>query len=217
MMRTYFLILAMMSVTVLAHGQYTEDEWKKRDKWMNVTAILEALEIGKGDVVADLGSHEGYMTLHLAKAVGESGKVYAVDVERYKLRNLEKNMKRKKVGNVETILGDYDDPKLEENSLDAIIIMDAYHEMKDYMTILGHVKKALKPGGRLVMLEEIDEFRKEDSRNDQTRNHDLGMNYAKEELQEAGFTITNENEAFGSWEGKKVKTIWLMTATRPEL
>ncbi len=216
-MKRYFLILTAVFIHQLSFGQYTEDEWKKRDKWMDVDGILEALSADKGDVVADLGSHEGYMTLHLAKAVGINGKVYAVDVEKYKLRNLSKHMKRRGINNVETVLGDYDNPKLTANSLDAIIIMDAYHEMQDYMTILGHVKSALKPGGRLVMIEEIDDFRKDHTRKEQTRSHDLGIKYARQELSDAGFTIQSEIPDFGRWENKKDKRIWLLVATRPQL
>ncbi len=216
-MKRYFLILTAVFIHQLSFGQYTEDEWKKRDKWMDVDGILEAMSADKGDVVADLGSHEGYMTLHLAKAVGTNGKVYAVDVEKYKLRNLSKHMKRRGINNVETVLGDYDNPKLTANSLDAIIIMDAYHEMQDYMTILGHVKSALKPGGRLVMIEEIDDFRKDHTRKEQTRSHDLGIKYARQELSDAGFTIQSEIPDFGRWENKKDKRIWLLVATRPQL
>ena len=118
-MKAFFILISLF-FSHLALGQYTEDKWKGRDQWMNVPAILEAMQLSEGATVADLGSHEGYMTLHLARAVGKDGKVYAIDVEKYKLRNLEKNMKRRKVSNVETIHGDYDDPKLPENSLDAI-------------------------------------------------------------------------------------------------
>lgn len=210
-------MLTTLLIHQLALGQYTEDEWKKRDKWMDIDGILEAMSADEGDVVADLGSHEGYMTLHLSKAVGKAGKVFAVDVEKYKLRNLERHMKRRGISNVETVLGDYDNPKLEANSLDAIIIMDAYHEMDDYMTILEHVKSALKPGGKLVMLEEIDNFRKDHTREEQTRSHDLGIKYAREELTKAGFMIQSEIPDFGRWENKKDKRIWLLVATRPQL
>lgn len=216
-MKRYFLILSSILLHQLAFAQYTEDEWKKRDKWMNIEGILEAMSACEGDIVADLGSHEGYMTLHLSKAVGSTGKVYAVDVEKYKLRNLERHMKRRDISNVETVHGDYDNPKLAANSLDAIIIMDAYHEMDDYMTILEHVKNALKPGGRLVMIEEIDDFRKDQTRKEQTRSHDLGINYAKAELTKAGFSVQSEIPDFGRWENKKDKRIWLVVATRPEL
>lgn len=213
----HFLILISLFAHLMTFGQYTEDEWKKRDKWMDIEGILEAMSANEGDIVADLGSHEGYMTLHLSKAVGQSGKVYAVDVEKYKLRNLEKNMKRRDVTNVETVLGDYDNPKLTANSLDAIVIMDAYHEMDDYMEILEHVKNALKPGGRLVMIEEIDNFRKDQTRKQQTGSHDLGIKYARKELSEAGFMIQSEIPDFGLWENKKDKRIWLLVATRPQL
>lgn len=210
-------MLLSLSYGFLAQAQYTRGDWKERDTWMNVQGILEAMGVQEGQTVADLGCHEGYMTLHLANAVGDQGKVYAVDVNTYRLQQLRRHMKRNRINQVETIYGDYDNPKLPENSLDAIIIMDAYHEMTDYMTILGHVKKALKPGGRLVMIEEIDGFRKEDSRSSQTQNHDLGINYASQELKAAGFAIESQNEDFGRWENKKNKTIWLLVATRPQL
>lgn len=216
-MKRYFLSLGLLFFTLSVNAQYEEREWKKRDQWMDVTGILEALDLKVGETVADLGSHEGYMTLHLAKTVGEKGQVYAVDVVNYKLRQLQRNMKKHKVSNVKTIHADYDDPKLPESSLDAIIIMDTYHEITAYEKVLGHVKAALKPGARLVMIEEIDEHRLDDSRADQVKNHDLSINYAREELEAAGFSIYSEKEHFGEWENKKGKRIWLLVATRPSL
>ena len=198
-----------------SNAQYHEDDWDGRDEWMDVPGIIAAMQIQPGAVVADLGCHEGYMTRHLARFVGSAGRVYAVDVEQPKLDRLNEHMADRGFDNVHAILGDYDDPKLPEATLDAIVIMDTYHEIEDYMTVLEHVRRALKPGGVLVMIEEIRRSRMNQSRADQVRRHDLGINYAREELEAAGFLLQSENPDFGHWRGQENRTIWLLTAARP--
>lgn len=110
--------------------------------------------------MADVGSHEGYMTVKLAAVVGSAGKVLAVDVSQSKLDKLKDHLSKRNITNVELIKGDYDNPKLPLNALDAVIILDTYHEMDDHDKILQHIKASLKPvadlcsASRLLMNEE---------------------------------------------------------------
>jgi SAM-dependent methyltransferase len=80
------------------------------------------------------------------------------------------------------VKGDYDNPKLPANSLDAAIILDTYHEMDDHNEILQHIKTSLKNGGRLILCEPIAEARKKLTRVEQEKRHEIGMNFALEDL-----------------------------------
>ena len=92
--------------------------------------------------------------------------------------------------------------------------MDTYHEMSDYMSILDHVKKALKPDGLIVIIEKLKSRIIGKSRNEQTDAHSLSTKYVKEELQEAGFILRYENNNLGNWENDPDKVIWMLIAKK---
>src|SRR3954471_4885356 len=92
---------------------------------------IALLGLPKGATVADIGAGNGYITWRLAERVGPTGKVFAVDIQSEMLEMLRENMQRRKLKNVETVLGKYDDPKLPENALDLIILVDVYHEFSE--------------------------------------------------------------------------------------
>ena len=196
--------------TVSIQAQYIERDWKERDSWMDVPKIFELAGVEPGSAVADVGCHEGYLTVHMAKKVGAEGKVYAVDINKNRLKSLRGHLKERNLDNVETVLGDYDNPKLPEDALDVVVIMDTYHEMVDYMDILKHVKSALKPNGRIVLIEKIKSHARNKSRKKQTDAHTLAMRYVKKELEEAGFSISKEVKDFGQWENDANKKIWML-------
>jgi len=207
----------MISFCALGQDQwkdvYKESAWIERDAWQKPTELIKQLNIKKGSAIADIGCHEGYMTFKLSKEVGEQGKVYAVDVEQSKLDRLKAHIDQRKVSNITLIKGEYDNPQLPLSSLDAIIILDTYHEMDDHDKILQHIKSALKPGGRLVLCEPIADERKNLSRADQERKHELGMNYALDDLQRAGFKILIKQDPFADREKIKGDKMWLIVAS----
>ena len=178
--RIYLMVLAcLFTFSLSAQDQwknvYTKSAWTDRDKWQKSGELIRQLNLKQGSQVADIGCHEGYMTFKLSTVVGEKGLVYAVDVEQNKLDQLKINQEQSKVKNVVAVKGDYDDPKLPVNSLDAVIIVDTYHEMDDHDAILQHLMKGLKRGGRLVVCEPIAEERRKMLRADQERKHELGV------------------------------------------
>ncbi|MDY8135860.1 class I SAM-dependent methyltransferase [Aquimarina sp. 2201CG5-10] len=207
----FFSIFFMM--IEIGYSQYKKSDWKERDEWMNVPEIFKLADIKPGINVADIGCHEGYLTVHLAKEVGNSGKVYAVDVREDRINKLDEYLKDHKLLNVKTILGDYDNPKLPEKLLDAVIIMDTYHEMSDYMIILAHVKRSLKPNGKIIIIEKFKEHMANKSREAQVDAHTLALKYVKAELQEAGYMITDEIKDFGRWKNEPEKRIWVLVAS----
>ncbi|WP_298316457.1 class I SAM-dependent methyltransferase [uncultured Aquimarina sp.] len=211
-----FLVLLILIGINSGHAQYKENDWVERDTWMKVSKIFEIAEIKQGSNVADIGCHEGYLSIHIAKEVGTSGKVFAVDVRKDRLEKLDEHLKKRNIKNVKTILGDYDNPKLPDNSLDVVVILDTYHEMDDYEEILAHVKKALKPKGNIVLIEKFKEHMLNKSRDEQMEAHTLAMHYVKEELETAGFIIKTEIEDFGRWKKEEDKRIWILVGTKKE-
>jgi len=209
-----YSVLVFLFISWASFCQYVENDWADRDTWMNVNTIFDLIQLKGGDQVADIGCHEGYLSVHLSKYIGSNGQVYAVDVRKDRLASLDAYAKRKKLKNIKTIHGDYDNPKLPKNALDAVIIMDTYHEMEDYMKILNHVKAALKTGGKLLILEKVRERVKGKSRSQQTAAHSLGLSYVKKELEETGFTISETVAYFLDWEENPQKPTWILVATK---
>ncbi|MBO0323212.1 class I SAM-dependent methyltransferase [Muricauda sp. CAU 1633] len=208
-----FLLIFIGSVIGL-QAQYTESDWEERDKWMKTNALLAMTAVGAGDKVADIGCHEGYLSIHLAKKVSNSGRVYAVDIREDRLQKLRTNARDRDLKNIVTILGETDNPKLPEGELDAVFIFDTYHEMDAHEEILQHVKRALKPGGQLMLMEKLKDWVRGESRERQVSSHSLGPEYVREELKQAGFTIISEIEDHGDWERETDKQMWVILAKK---
>ena len=193
---------------------YRESAWAERDTWQRADDIIELLKIKEGSAVADIGCHEGYMTVKLSREVKSRGVVYAVDVEQDKLDMLKKHLDDRNINNVRLVKGDYDNPKLPANSLDAAIILDTYHEMDDHDKILQHIKTSLKNGGRLILCEPIAEARKKLTREEQEKKHELGMNFALEDIKKAGFEIEYQKDPFVDRSKVKGDMMWILVAQK---
>jgi ubiquinone/menaquinone biosynthesis C-methylase UbiE len=212
----FLLLTTATSFTVVAQNIYSESKWEERDKWQEAERIIALLKLDKGSAVADIGSHQGYMTVKLSAEVGESGKVYAVDVSDYQLENLRSNLEARDISNVEVVKGDYDDPHLPENMLDAVLILDTYHEIDDYITVLGHIKAALKDGGLLVIAEPVSEERRGLPRDEQTARHEIDYKWVEAELIEAGFEIKYSQDPFLDRTVPKGDKLWAVVASKGE-
>lgn len=190
---------------------YTESEWKARDAWQKPADIIKRMKLDKTSVVADIGCNEGYLTFKLSDV---ASKVYAVDVSQTKLDQLAMHKHKRKVSNVVIVKGEYDDPKLPDNTLDAVVILDTYHEMNDHDKILQHIMTALKEGGRLVICEPIAESRRNSTRTVQQGKHELGMKFAIEDLEKAGFSIQEKTDPFVDREKVKGDKMWIIVAVK---
>ena len=115
---------------------------------------MDALRIGDGSVVADLGAGGGWFTIRLARRVGPNGRVYAQDIQPQMIESIDRRVKREFVGpRVVTTLGTSSDPGLPPGALDAVLIVDAYHEMEHPVTLLRNLARSLKPDGRIGIIE----------------------------------------------------------------
>ena len=124
-------------------------EGPDRDAYQRPDQIMDALLIGDGSTVADLGAGGGWFTVRLARRVGPQGIVYAEDIQTQMIQAIERRVKREGLKNVRTVLGTPTDPKLPQGSLDALLIVDTYHEMEQPVTLLRNVAKSLKPSGMI--------------------------------------------------------------------
>lgn len=145
--------------------------------------MLAALDIRPGSVVADVGAGVGYHTWRLSKIVGPSGRVIAEDIQPRMVEMLQRNVDQRGLANVEIILGTATDPKLPAAALDLVLMVDVYHEFGEPVTMMTHIKKALKPDGRLVLVE----FRKEDPRVPIQPLHKMSVQEVRAELEPLGF------------------------------
>ena len=124
-------------------------EGPDRDAWQKPDQIMDALAIADGSAVADIGAGAGWFTIRLARRVGPNGTVYAQDVQRQMLEAIRGRVDREGLRNVETRLGVGSAPNLPGRSLDAVLMVDVYPEVEDRVTFLRNLAAALKPGGRL--------------------------------------------------------------------
>jgi ubiquinone/menaquinone biosynthesis C-methylase UbiE len=152
---------------------------------------LNVLQIPKGASVADIGAGSGYITVRLSRLVGPAGAVYANDVQPQMLELLRRRLTREKITNVTLVQGTVDDPKLPPASVDLQIMVDVYHEFSQPQAMLRRLREALKPTGRLVLLE----YRKEDPSIPIRPEHKMSVAEAKMEVEAEGFTLAKVDES----------------------
>jgi predicted methyltransferase len=124
-----------------------------RDRWQRPDRIMDALGIADASKVADVGAGSGWFTIRLARRVGPQGLVYAEDVQQEMLNAISRRVQREGLANVRPVLGRGADPRLPPGSLDVVLIVDAYHEIEDRVTLLSNVALSLKPQGRVGVVD----------------------------------------------------------------
>ena len=124
-----------------------------RDLWQRPDQIMDAMGIADGSAVADIGAGSGWFTTRLARRVGPQGIVHAEDVQQEMINAISRRVSKEGLTNVKPVLGLKNDPRLPRSSLDAVLMVDVYHEVEDRVTMLSNLAKALKPQGRLGIID----------------------------------------------------------------
>lgn len=124
-----------------------------RDLWQRPDQIMDAMAIADASVVADIGAGSGWFTIRLARRVGPRGVVYAEDVQKEMINAISRRVGREGLTNVRPVLGLKNDPRLPANFLDAVLMVDAYHEVEDGVSMLRSLARALKPQGRIGVID----------------------------------------------------------------
>src|SRR5438132_10757315 len=138
---------------VMGHPAAAWLDRPEREQEERSSKLWKLLKVKEGDAVVDLGAGSGYHTFKLAEMVGAKGKVYAVDIQEEMLDIIRARMKAGKVANIVPVKGTETDPKLPDNSVDMILMVDVYHEFSHPFEMTEAMVKALKVGGQLVFVE----------------------------------------------------------------
>lgn len=173
-------------------------EWLFRDTRVDEEqpeAMLDALEIQPGMTVADVGAGAGYHTVRLARRVGEKGVVLATDVQPQMIAMLKDNVRDAGARNVRPLLCTQRDTKLPAAEVDLILMVDVYHECSDPEGTLDGMFAALKPGGKLVLVE----FRGEDPDVPIKPEHKMTLAQVRREVEPRGFAFKTSHE-FLPWQ-----------------
>jgi predicted methyltransferase len=186
-----------------------------RDQWQRPYAVMDRLGIQPGSVVADIGSGEGYFTLRLAARVGAEGKVYAVDIDSDALGKLRERAQADGLTQVTAVLGAADDPKLPPESVDAVLIVDAYHEFTAHDAMLKSIWLALKPGGRLGILDMSDALGR--PRSEYQQRHRLPVEMLIADAAPHGFRLKFHELGFAGHEGEARQYLAVFEKPKGEL
>lgn len=158
-------------------------ERPQREEEERPAEVIDALELRGGEVVGDLGAGSGYFTFRIAPKVGKKGKVLAVEIQDEMIEALRRRMAGQKITNVEIVKGTESDPHLPTKGVDLVLMVDVYHELAYPFEVMTAVRKALKPGGRVVFVE----YRKEDPKVPIKELHKMSVEQLEKEMRVVGF------------------------------
>jgi precorrin-6B methylase 2 len=153
-----------------------------RDAEERPEEVIDALELHGGETVADLGAGSGYFTFRIAPKVGSRGKVLAVEIQDEMIETLRRRAKEQKITNVAIVKGSESDPHLPAHGVDVVLMVDVYHELAYPFEVMSAVRKALRPGGRVVFVE----YRKEDPKVAIKELHKMSVEQLEKEMQAVG-------------------------------
>ncbi|MFC2158295.1 class I SAM-dependent methyltransferase [Acidobacteriota bacterium] len=150
------LLIILLSIYAPFTGSqtYIPESWEKSaNERQPPEKVLDTIGVTPGMVIGEIGAGGGRYTVHLARRLGDSGKIYANDINESSLSHLRDRCRRSNIGNVETILGEIDDPLFPEKALDLVIMVWVYHHLEKPVALLKNLKASLKPGAPVVILD----------------------------------------------------------------
>lgn len=160
-------------------GDLSIFETPDRDKKLEINRVMDLLKLAPGKRVADIGAGSGWFTVRAARRVGTDGMVFAEDINPAAIRHIDDRAKKEQLGNVRTVLGMPDDPKLAPQSVDAVLLLKVYHEIAHPVPFMRDVRQALRPGARVGVIDR--------NGNGSGTDHGLPQATLEREMVEAGF------------------------------
>ncbi len=203
------LIAAVFLLTLAAVAQYGSDT-PQRDNWQRPNEVMDALGIHPGSIVADIGAGRGYFTFRLAGRVGPTGKVYSEDIADEVISDITRRAQDRKLAHIQVVKGSPTDVRLPADTMDAIIIVDSYHEFRDFNAMLQSIRRALKPGAKLGIIDKV-----EDAGRPRTEYHDLhaiNEDLVRQEVLANGFQFVQRGRGFRSDRGQEW---WFLIFAKP--
>ncbi len=161
-------------------GDLSIFEYKDRDKKLQINRVMDLLGIHAGSDVADIGAGSGWFTVRAATRVGAGGVVFAEDINPAAVDAIRDRARKENLGNIRTVEGTPDNPKLPPRSVDAVLMLKVYHEIAHPEVLLHNLEPAMKPGARLGIID----------RNGNGADHGLNEDVVVREITAAGFHRT---------------------------
>jgi ubiquinone/menaquinone biosynthesis C-methylase UbiE len=162
---------------------YTGDlsifETPGRDQRLQIQRVMDLLGIKAGSSVADIGAGSGWFSVRAAARVGASGVVYAEDINSEAVDYIQNRARKEKLSNIKPVLGTTDDVKLPPGSVDAALLLKAYHEVAHPVELMAKLKPSLRPGAKVGIID----------RNGSGTDHGLNSDVVEREMTEAGFRL----------------------------
>ena len=153
-----------------------------RDQRLQVNRVMDALGIASGKSVADIGAGSGWFTVRAARRVGESGVVYAVDINPEAIRYIADRAQKEQLRNVKTVLGRADNPLLPADSIDCVLMLKTYHEVAEPVALLQNLRASLRPGAKVGIID----------RNGNGEDHGVNRDVVLREAQQAGYRLLKQ-------------------------
>ncbi len=163
-------------------GDLSIFEGEERAKDLQIDRVMNILKITEGKSVADIGAGSGWFTVRAAKRVGETGRVYAVEINEDAIKYIDERAAKENFTNIKTILGVEDDPKLPENSVDAVLILKTYHEIAQPIKVLENLRKSLKKDALVGVID----------RNGNGQDHGINKEIVIEEAKRTGYVLVEQ-------------------------
>jgi len=144
-------IASLLCLLTFATGAQYQNA--SRDAIEQPEKVMEAVRVKPGMVIGEIGAGHGYFTFWLAKGVGETGKVYANDIDKSALAAIDRRSADAEVTNIETVLGTVEDPRLPAGTLDMVFIVNAFHDLEKPVELLANLLPSLKPDSEVVIMD----------------------------------------------------------------
>jgi ubiquinone/menaquinone biosynthesis C-methylase UbiE len=163
-------------------GDLSRYERENRADRLQIERVMDLLEITEGKNVADIGAGGGWFSAIAAKRVGEKGKIYAVDINEDAIKYINERKEKEKLINIEAVLGKTDDPILTKKSIDAVLILNTYHEIAEPIIYLKNLKPSLKKNAHIGIID----------RDGNGENHGIDKEIIIKEAKQAGFSLKEQ-------------------------
>jgi SAM-dependent methyltransferase len=179
------VFLLLPPVLIAAEPSFEVEDWEKRlNRRQPPVEIMDTVGMEPGMTIGEIGAGSGRMTMWIAERVGPDGKVYANDIDRKALRKLDKRARREDMEQIETIVGEVEDPLLPAGALDVVFMINVYHHAEDPVALVRNAIPSLKPGGYLAIVE------CDPAKADWAEEHGCaGRERLTDDLEEAGYEI----------------------------
>jgi SAM-dependent methyltransferase len=165
-------------------GDLTIFDSPGREDRLQINRVMDILNIHPGATVADIGAGSGWFTVRAARRVGDTGRVYAVDINPEAIQFIKERSQKEKILNVQTILGKPDDPLLPAHAIDAVLLLKTYHEVAHPVTLMNNLRPYLKPDARVGVID----------RNGTGTDHGVNRSVVIKEATEAGYRLVQQED-----------------------